>query len=65
MAAQPITHGSMLTATLPSLFNIMQESVQQKLLTRYGFCFTVITRGLDMANVLNTDKQIAIIGALT
>lgn len=34
--------------------------VTQKLLTSYNYCNTVI----DMANILNTDKQIAIIGAL-
>ena len=38
--------------------------VQQKLLTLSSFRYTLITRGLDMANVLNTDKQIAVIGAL-
>ena len=38
--------------------------VQQKLLTLSSFRYTVISRGLVMANVLNTDKQIAIIGAL-
>lgn len=40
------------------------EIVQQKLLTPSSFRYTVITRELDMANVLNTDKQIAIIGQL-
>ena len=34
--------------------------VPQKYLTRFYYCGTVI----DMANVLNTDKQIAVIGAL-
>ena len=38
--------------------------VQQKLLTRDDFRYTVIIRGLDMANTLSTDKQIAVIGAL-
>ena len=36
------------------------KSVTQKYLTRLYYCNTVI----DMANVLNTDKQIAVIGAL-
>ena len=39
--------------------------VQQKLLTFPRFRYTVIIRGLAMANVLNTDKQIAIISALS
>jgi hypothetical protein len=43
----------------------MEEIVQQKLLTGYNLCFTVIIGGLDMANVLDADKQIAIIGALS
>jgi hypothetical protein len=46
------------------LFQHDWKIVQQKLLTLSSFRYTVITRGLDMANVLNTDKQIAIIGQL-
>jgi IS1 family transposase len=38
--------------------------VQQKPLTSYYFRYTVIVRGLEMANALNTDKKIAVIGAL-
>ena len=37
-----------------------KESVSQKDLTNFPFCNTLC----DMANVLNTDKQIAVIGAL-
>ena len=40
------------------------EIVYQKPLTLANLRFTVIDRGLVMANVLNTDKQIAVIGAL-
>src|ERR1035441_7991118 len=35
-----------------------------KLLTCNNYCTTIIVVRLDMANVLNTDKQIAIIGQL-
>jgi len=42
----------------------MQVIVQQKLLTGYSFCFTVIIRGWGMANALNTDKKIAVIASL-
>lgn len=41
-----------------------REIVQQKHLTRAYFRYTVIVRKSQMANVLNTDKQIAVIGAL-
>jgi IS1 family transposase len=41
------------------------EIVLQKLLTHYNYWSTLNTSGVDMANVLNTDKQIAIIAALT
>jgi IS1 family transposase len=41
------------------------EIVPQKLLTRYNCWGTLNTAGENMANVLNTDKQIAIIAALS
>jgi IS1 family transposase len=40
------------------------EIVYQKPLTLASLWFTVIDRGLVMANILNTDKQIAVIAAL-
>lgn len=46
------------------LFQHNPKIVQQKPLTGEHCCYTVIARGSDMANVLNTDKQIAVIGAL-
>ena len=46
------------------LFSHNSKIVQQKLLTFPSFRYTVIIRGLDMANMLNIDKQIAVIGAL-
>jgi IS1 family transposase len=41
------------------------NTVTQKLLTTLGYCNTVLSIGrAHMANVLNTDKQIAVIGGL-
>jgi IS1 family transposase len=40
------------------------QIVQQKVLTISTFRYTVSVRGLDMANVLHKDKQIAVIAAL-
>jgi uncharacterized protein YerC len=64
MAAPPIIHGSIPMATPLSIFNIIEKIVQQKPLTGYSFCVTVISGEASMANVLSTDKKIAVIAAL-